>query len=200
MTPLICTPAYGGNVTVEYVTGLLPVWSFVRGSGDVYFRRDSHIDRARNDCVAYFMAHGFSHLFFIDADVGFDRKAFWRQLSADRDICGGVYPIKHEGAGFPIDVAAIGPEDVHGFAECNELPTGFMCIARRVFEKVDPRTAFDSMRDEAGEFLTEDYAFCRRARAAGFKIYADMRSDLRHVGTKVYRDDFAAACRKREAA
>jgi hypothetical protein len=200
MRPLICTPAYGGQVSVEYLTGLLRVWPAVRMSGgDVYFRRDSHIDRARNDCVAHFLAGDFTHLVFIDADVGFSKDAF-RRLLGPFDICGGVYPIKHEGAGFPIDIEAIGEPDSRGFAECNELPTGFMCIARHVFDKVDPRTAFDSMRDENGEFLTEDYAFCRRAREAGFKIHCDVRSDLSHVGIKVYRDDFAAACRRRRAA
>lgn len=201
MKPLICTPAYGGNLTVEYVTSLMRVWPAIQQrGGDIYFRQDSHIDRARNDCVAYFLAGDFSHLVFIDADIGFSPLEFARLVNADCPIVGGVYPIKHEGAGFPIDAAAIGAPDESGFAECNELPTGFLCIARRVFDAVDPKTAFDSMRDDAGEFLSEDYAFCHRARAAGFTIYCDTHSDLTHVGRKAYRGNFAAACRRQEAA
>lgn len=195
MSPLIRTPAYGGQVTTEYMASVMRLQRLA--PVELYFRFDSHIDRARNDCVAHFLGTDCSHLVFVDADIGFEPVAFSRLFA--HDICGGVYPIKHEGAGFPIDLGAIGPVDANGYAECNELPTGFLHIARPVFEKVDPRTAFDSMRDDDGTFLTEDYAFCRRARAAGFKIYADVRSNLRHVGTKVYRGDFAAAVRKEAA-
>lgn len=196
MSPLICTPAYGGQVTTEYMGSVMRLQRLA--PVELYFRFDSHIDRARNDCVAHFLNNtACSHLVFVDADIGFEPVAFSRLFA--HDICGGVYPIKHEGAGFPIDLGAIGPVDANGYAECNELPTGFLSIHRSVFAKVDPRTAFDSMRDDDGTFLTEDYAFCRRAKAAGFKIYADMRSDLRHVGTKTYRGDFAAAVRKEAA-
>lgn len=195
MSPLICTPAYGGQVTTEYMASVMRLQRLA--PVELYFRFDSHIDRARNDCVAHFLGTDCSHLVFVDADIGFEPVAFSRLFA--HDICGGVYPIKHEGAGFPIDLGAIGPVDANGYAECNELPTGFLSIHRSVFAKVDPRTAFDSMRDDDGTFLTEDYAFCRRAQAAGFKIYADVRSNLRHVGTKTYRGDFAAAVRKEAA-
>lgn len=44
-----------------------------------------------------------------------------------------------------------------------------------------------------GEYLAEDYAFCHRARAAGFRIFADLSVESGHVGRtlRTWKD---AAC------
>ena len=60
-------------------------------------RGDSLVTRCRNDCVAIFLANSrFTHLFFIDADIGFTPEAAFRLLLADRDVAAGVYPLKRE--------------------------------------------------------------------------------------------------------
>jgi len=41
---------------------------------------------------------------------------------------------------------------------------------------------FDTMVTEEGEFLSEDIAFCKKWRAIGGLIYADMKAVLTHVG------------------
>jgi hypothetical protein len=47
--------------------------------------------------VAYFLSNPlFTHLFFIDADIGFSPEAAFRLLLCDRDVAGGVYPLKRE--------------------------------------------------------------------------------------------------------
>jgi hypothetical protein len=33
-----------------------------------------------------------------------------------------------------------------------------------------------------GEYLSEDFAFCQRARSCGYKLWADLRVVLRHWG------------------
>jgi len=49
---------------------------------------------------------------------------------------------------------------------------------------------FDCMIDgETGEYLPEDYAFCRRWRNIGGKIWLDRHSRLTHVGVFDYRGD-----------
>jgi hypothetical protein len=65
---------------------------------DFYFNPgDSLVTRARNDCVAYFLSNpAFTHLFWIDADIGFSSDAAFRLLLSDRDVTAGVYPIKRE--------------------------------------------------------------------------------------------------------
>src|SRR5215472_5351863 len=62
----------------------------------------SLIPIARNYIVARLLDQPrFTHLLFIDADVGFDPDAVLRYLQADKDVVAGIYPLKH------LDVAAI---------------------------------------------------------------------------------------------
>ena len=102
--------------------------------------------------------------------------------------------------------------------EVLDAPTGFMLIARRVFDRLaaampelrytpdsvglsDSETLnrphyrfFDVLAEPAnGRYLTEDYAFCRRWQSVGGKIFVDARSRLTHQGIKVYTGDFGRA-------
>jgi hypothetical protein len=98
---------------------------------------------------------------------------------------------------------------VDGFVEVAEAPTGFMAIKRQVFPKLmqhypelnympdgplgNPETPFywlffDCMVDpDTRRYLSEDYAFCRRWRDIGGKVYADMHSNLGHLGQHLFR-------------
>ena len=118
------------------------------------------------------------------------------------------YPFNpiHHGA------APVGPyADAHGFIEVDEAPTGFMCIKRHVFPKMmqhypelryrpegmpkDQRSTvnwlfFDCMLDpQTRRYLSEDYAFCRRWRDMGGKIWVDSNSRLLHQGQHLFRGD-----------
>src|SRR5262249_41274209 len=126
---------------------------------DFFFRQgDSLVTRARNDCVAYFLTHpDFSHLFWIDSDIGYSPEVAFRLLLADRDVVAGVYPLKRED--WPPEGVPQGTTrqlrgalralyrqhrpawrrrklvvDADGFMKVREVPTGFMCIKRRVFD------------------------------------------------------------------
>ncbi len=46
---------------------------------------------------------------------------------------------------------------------------------------------------ESERYLSEDYAFCRRWRDLGGRIYVDTQSKLTHHGSYTYRGDFGAA-------
>lgn len=49
------------------------------------------------------------------------------------------------------------------------------------------------MEHKTGRYLSEDYAFCRRWRDLGGKVFVDTQSKLAHHGTFTYRGDFGAA-------
>jgi len=105
--------------------------------------------------------------------------------------------------------------DGDGFIEVAEATTGFMAIKRDVFKKMmrhypelqyvpdgrekDPLAHlywlfFDCMVDpDSGRYLSEDYAFCRRWRDMGGKVYADLHSKLDHLGQHTYQGDFHAS-------
>ena len=49
---------------------------------------------------------------------------------------------------------------------------------------------FDTMVEpETGQYLSEDYAFCRRWRGIGGKLWLDLRSRLMHIGPREFAGD-----------
>jgi hypothetical protein len=97
----IATPAYGGQVTVEYMMGLRHLTESLTASGMPYqlalLAKESLITRARNKLVADFRKSDCSHLLFLDADVGFNARDFKALLDAEVDVVCGAYPMKNIG-------------------------------------------------------------------------------------------------------
>ena len=107
--------------------------------------------------------------------------------------------------------------EADGFVEVDEAPTGFMCIKRDVFTQMmekypklnyvpdgppnNPQAHlhwlfFDCMVDpDSGRYLSEDFAFCRRWRDIGGKIWVDLSCKLMHLGQHNFRGDLEASLR-----
>ena len=95
--PFVATPNYGGVLTTSYVRSLLGLVNLAYQHGfsmqSRFLDGDSLITRARSRMVAVFMADArWTHLFWIDADIGFEPEAALRLLLAGRDVVAGVYP------------------------------------------------------------------------------------------------------------
>lgn len=243
--PFVATPSHGGTLASIYVRSLLGLVDLAWRHGFALQTRlldgDSLIPRARNRLVAEFMADArWTHLFWIDADIGFTPEAALRLLLAGREVVAGVYPLKTEGwpaaglaqalpagstradfearhARFPVHaLAAPHAVDADGFVQVLDAPTGFMLIARPVFERlaqalpalrytpdpVDDLRArdwphyrfFDVLAEPGnGRYLSEDYAFCRRWQSIGGQVFVDTLSDLEHQGLRTYTGDFGRA-------
>lgn len=166
MYPLIATPSHDGKYFHNYVLSLLNIVHTSASQGlrvQVLMQRgESLVTRARNNCVADFLANkDWTHLFWIDSDIGFSAQAFHRLLLADRDVVAGVYPLKRENwpaEGLPQGMTQTEFEntytayttnanakqgetlvldvDADGFMKVDYAPTGFMVIKRAVFEKM----------------------------------------------------------------
>lgn len=165
--PLIVTPSHDGKFFHNYVLSLLNFFheSNRIGMSTQYLlmQGESLITRARNNCVATFLENTeWTHLFWIDSDIGFTPDAALRLLQSDYDIAAGVYPLKKEdwpAEGLPqgmtfseflanyqrytVNARVQGDADhlditilENGFIEMSEAPTGFMVIKRAVFEKM----------------------------------------------------------------
>jgi FkbM family methyltransferase len=99
------------------------------------------------------------------------------------------------------------PVRTDGLQEVGCIGTGFMCIARRAFERIIAmddeeiryhqdwppyREEFAFWRQEVRSvngqprFLTEDWNFCYRYRELGGKVFADTQVILRHAGRAVW--------------
>lgn len=217
MLLFVATPCYGGMVCATYTASVLRLKTACMQVGlpiQFYMHHgESLITRARNECVARFLDSEATHLVFIDSDIGFDPTAVFRLHTSGYDIACGVYPLKCDTETFPVDYDALGAVDEKGFVKAEMATTGFMCIARRVFEKLreayaglyyetdigEARDAFfDTAIDkETRRYLSEDYNFCKMWTGIGGEIYIDTTCNLKHQGLKVYSGDFAAGLRER---
>lgn len=119
----------------------------------------------------------------------------------DLDVIGATYMQRCEGGdthgfeisqhglgnGQRIDVTAGGPP-----REVASIPCGFMLIRRRVLDAIvaagdEPFFRFP-WEDGAHQSMSEDYDFCRRVRAMGFRVHVDPELSLAlgHIGIKIY--------------
>ncbi len=96
---LIGTPCYAGLVHEEYLKSMLQLTSLLLREQIQYTlftsAKESLITRARNTVVAHFLADSsFTHLLFIDSDIGFPADCVLRLLKAAYPVVGCVYPQK----------------------------------------------------------------------------------------------------------
>jgi glycosyltransferase involved in cell wall biosynthesis len=175
-----------------------------------FFPAADGISRSRNHSVAAFLETSCEYLQFIDADILFtpaDVLALRRHGS--RDVVVGLYTKKTERISLVYNSLPEGnPEpDANGLLKIAYGGTGFMRIHRRVIETMireNPQLAYTCDFDgktkwdlfgmgvancpTAGtrRYLTEDWMFCSRALALGYKVWADTTVELGHIGTAVY--------------
>lgn len=157
---LIGTPCYNGLVTAEYLLSMLGLQKVLSRQG-IEFDVDtpttvSLIPVARNYLASEVLGNKrFTHLLFIDADLGFEPSLVSRLLAADKDVVAGIYPLKHLNVpaihNLPPDksiaatyhyAVAIAPgaqPATDGFVQAEYAATGFMLIRRTVLEQMAAR-------------------------------------------------------------
>ena len=213
----ICMPCYGGQLTESTFMSYIKWSNTARQLGLDWtvetMTNESLISRARNTLVSKFLfTKESTHLMFVDADIGWEPWHLLVMLDAQKDVIGGLYPMKS----LPIKWCVNGipghpepaPED--NLIEVSKTGTGFMLIKRDVFEKLDAhpatkpfkndiglpqeldpymKTYFDTAVRE-GRYYSEDWTFCENWRDIGGQVWVDKRVLLRHTGT--YTFDHAA--------
>ena len=164
MKILISSPCAGGQLTDGYSGSLYSTFGYMRNHHpdveiNIHFQgKESLIHRGRNRAAKAMIDGGYDKLFSIDADIVFTPEDFCRIALSDRDIIGGLYPIKsfpivanfnplpERGTEFfsshrGIDYDAWGKfvhkyADAEGLVEVRHVPTGFMCVRSEVFAKL----------------------------------------------------------------
>lgn len=148
-------------------------------------------DHARNTACQSALDHGFQYLFFLDDDVVAPPDAIQTLMSSNLDIVSGLYYRR----AMPIHPVALidtpnGPQPLQnliGIQKVDFVGAGCLLIKRHVLEKmaaVNGKNWFEWTLDKElpGRKLSEDFEFCRRAKAMGFDIYADTRVRCSHIG------------------
>lgn len=162
-------------------------------------RNESLVTRARNEMASWFLKSKFDCHLWIDADIEFsveDVGKLWKLCQDGAAIAVAAYSMKlpekllsawKNGKLVELEDCPAEPFEV------DYAGTGFMLIARGVYEALMPSTetyegpdgrvhAFYMTPVHDDGFESEDYHFCRRAREAGFKIMMDPSIRLGHWG------------------
>lgn len=99
----VATPMYGGQCNGMYARSMCDLTALCLKYGiemrSYFLFNESLITRARNYCVDEFMRSGYTHLLFIDSDIGFNPQDVLALLALQTDesaydIIGGAYPKK----------------------------------------------------------------------------------------------------------
>lgn len=228
----IATPMFGGQCCGEYTRSLLEFTAELNRCGYIYtcnfIYNESLINRARNNLVSDFLASDCSHLLFIDADISFNAKEAVDILEYDLPVLAGIYPKKNinwDKIKESIDnkessrVAINRGIEFVGNAMLSEdlilrdrsvslkkfyyVGTGFLLIARDVFDKLIPkveryRNYFDTgleltynffnitVEPESRVLLSEDFYFSKLCRENSIPLYVVPWLELKHTGPYTY--------------
>lgn len=220
------TPCYGGMMCTEYTQSLLGLKeACIKNNLELtcmFLGNESLIQRGRNTIAHEFLKTNASHLMFIDADQKFLPNDIARMIKAGKGIIGGAVPMK----GINWERVRDGAHQNHprldlltGIFNVNHLPghsmvdpnipfqvkhvgTGFMLIAREVFEKLKPHVGwyfkdgerhydFFKVQNVNNELLSEDYNFCHIYRSNGGTVWLAPWCELGHFGAHCFNGKYS---------
>lgn len=210
-----CTPCYGGNIMEACFSSYLR-YSMMAMKHNIPFSVDtmvneSLVSRARNNLVAKFLANpNATHLMFVDADIAWEPESVLRLVLHDKGVICGAYPMKAEPVKYVLNIHK-NARHHDPLYEVSTSGTGFMLIKREIIEELIAKmpelkyrdslnlgkqyepfmyALFDTMIDENGHYLSEDWTFCKRVREViGKPIWIDKGIKLDHLGTHRFKGD-----------
>lgn len=210
---LICIPAYGQSVTAQTMESIYTLAQFLTMSGIrnqlTWFSAADIVEVRNLFLTSWYDCHPqFSHMLFIDADMGFPAELIRDMLDFDKQLTGTFYarrqmPPSVVGAALHQDHSF--PDIKKGFLPAAYIGAGVMLIKRTLVDEmlvkkpelIDklpgvlakatplPLTrfirAFDTILEDDCR-LSEDISFCRRWRECGGEIWANVMHKIDHVG------------------
>jgi hypothetical protein len=224
---MVGTPTYSGQLAHQYLT------SYMQSFTDC-IRREivlapefavnfSLMQYARDWIVYLFLQQPeFTHLMWVDSDLGWQATAIRRLVESGKDVIGGSYTTKSPTK--PIyPFVACGPVDESGMQEVTSLPGGFLLMSRRAVQALwdaSPEMVMEHggedhtvrhvcdleliTTDEKGNhvrrLLGEDYVMQVRLRSLGFPMYLQTDIDFVHVGMREFLGNVAKAYEAEKAA
>lgn len=226
---LICIPAYGQTMTAQTAETLYSVGQWLTKQGipnQLSWFSAADIVEVRNlFLTVWYDGHPeFSHMLFIDADMGFHPMLVRDMIKFDKPLIGALYAKRQ----MPASVVGSLPEghsikDVkHGFMRATDLGAGVMLISRAVVDLLIARMpelcdtlpsvlthatpfklhrlirAFDPIKDGTRR-LSEDVSFCHRYIECGGEIWANVDHKISHVGPFDYAIRYAGVLENKAA-
>ena len=207
----IAMPCYGGMLTESTFMSFIK-WANTARQLNIDWTletmvNESLISRARNTLTAKFLdMPDATHLFFVDADIGWEPWHLLVLLNRDVDVIGGLYPMKTMPIKWVVNGFEGAEEGPDGLQEVSKAGTGFLLMKKHVFEKLKTHPAVKQYKNDIGldprfdqhlktyfdtavrqnRYYSEDWTFCENWRDLGGKIWVDKRVLLRHSGSYVF--------------
>jgi hypothetical protein len=202
---LIGTPAYAGQVHIDYVSALLVFQRERIPFTLMTIGNESLITRARNTIIsAFFERREYTHLLFLDGDVHLPHEGLARMLAHGKDVVGAPVALKGVApdGGRLFNVGnAVGEDGPLLVVE--RVGTAALLLSRgaadalvtdaragqRVYEHSPLAQAGGGIQYDVfrvgvvdGEYLSEDFWVCHVLRRLGFCIHVDPTVVTRHNG------------------
>ena len=205
----IATPAHNDLVNTFYATSLADTCVILKDKGIQVMHGvisgGSMLVMERNRIFKSFLESDCTHIFCVDADIGWKGVDVAKMISYKKDFIAALYPSRtNEGFFFrgfvnPNNTLKLSPE---GLLKVSACPAGFMIIARSVLTKImekHPENKFqaniNNFTHEIGYcffntpiinnvFWGEDFAFCEMVNELGIDIWIDTEIEINHAGRK----------------
>jgi glycosyltransferase involved in cell wall biosynthesis len=156
------------------------------------------IHNARNQIALYALENNYDYLFFVDSDCVIPNGTLKRLFEHDKDIVAGMYFQKKQPF-LPViytqnkkgtfDVITDYPEKT--LFEVGGVGMGVCLIKTSVLKKLgkDPFEPF-AATPSCPAINGEDLAFCKRAKARGFKIFCDTSIQAAHCTERYITEEY----------
>lgn len=218
---LICTPCHSGKVDVNYSVSLALAGGHLSKNGVNYtldYNVGMTVDGARSEMATRFWkGKEYTHMLFIDDDMAFSADLPYRMLIENVGLVAVPYRRKQRVPKYnirhPLRVKYM-PDRPYMMAVEN-IATGMMMIRRDLIEKLAPTTP-DYLYNDQGEggklffrhdlvddemvggvaYMGEDYFFCKKAREAGFDVWAYVDENVAHIGNYAYDGAYSDFCER----
>lgn len=146
----------------------------------------------------------FTHCLMVDSDMDWPPKLIEAMFKSDKDVVGTIYTRRQ------LPISPIGREltggspVIDGLKKMRGVGAGILLIKREtvtrlierepgMIEPIDPEIAkvtglkriiraFDKVRGDKNELLSEDFSFCERVNRAGMEVFARVDFPIGHVG------------------
>lgn len=203
----LAMPCYGGMLTESTFMSYIKFANTARQIGVDWtletMVNESLISRARNTLTAKFLHQKEStHLMFIDADIGWEPWHLLVLLDRQKDMIGGLYPMKTMPLKWVVNGFEGAEEGANGLQEVSKAGTGFLLTSRAALEKMGTHPAVKAYKNDIGldpvydqylrtywdtavrqqRYYSEDWTACENFRDLGGRIWVDKRILLRHAG------------------
>jgi len=211
MNILIGTPCYGGKLDLDYLNSIIDCHRNRIPFSVMGIRNESLITRGRNTIFSYFLhLKQFSHLLFLDADIGIAGEDIIRLMSYGKDVIGAPVRLKgldNEGKpAYNVYPKPTASESINLLQSVDRIGTAVFCLSRLACERLaavsetyEPSNLtrgqvvgmdkhYDVFRCgvKNGVYLSEDYWACQTLLDLGIPIYADWGIRTKHWGIESY--------------